>query len=171
MGHYEGYFSDFVFKFCNNLLIKTKTHTVQVSAYRIREESVYGVHNMKNIIEITGIFYSVSWKRSSLRPLHHPIYSICTNYNIDIMYQVFLCNWFNINMWVPISIGGLFSEKILLSVRNFSTFVSKITTFNLFKKYYNTHLQSKTFYILNILSLTVIKITKRNKFRRYLTSY
>ena len=36
-------------------------------------------------------------------------------------------------MRVPISIGGLFSEKILLSVRNFPTFVSKITTFNLFK--------------------------------------
>ena len=74
-------------------------------------------------------------------------------------------------MCVPISIGGLFSEKILLSVRNFPTFVSKITTFNLFKKYYNTPLQSKTFYILNILSLSVIKITKRNKFRRYLTRY
>jgi hypothetical protein len=28
MGQYEGYFSDFLFKFCNNLLIKTKTHTV-----------------------------------------------------------------------------------------------------------------------------------------------
>jgi hypothetical protein len=41
----------------------------------------------------------------------------------------------------------------------------------LFKKYYNTHLQSKTFYILNIWSLSVIKKeTKRNKFRRYLTS-
>jgi hypothetical protein len=27
-------------------------------------------------------------------------------------------------MWVPISIGGLFSEKILLSFRNFPTFVT-----------------------------------------------
>jgi hypothetical protein len=31
-----------------------------VSVYRIREESVYGVHNMKNIIVIIGIFYSGS---------------------------------------------------------------------------------------------------------------
>ena len=77
-----------------------------------------------------------------------------------IMYQVFLCNLFNINMWVQISIGGLFSEKILLSVRHFPTFVSKITTFNLFKMYYNTHLQSKTFHILNIWSLSVKKIVK-----------
>ena len=60
MGHYEGYFSNFLFKFCNNLLIKNKTHTVLVSVYRIREESVYGVHNMKNIIVIIGIFYSGS---------------------------------------------------------------------------------------------------------------
>ena len=74
-------------------------------------------------------------------------------------------------MRVPVSIGGLFSQKILLSVRNFSNFVFKIPTFHLFKKYYNSHLQSKTFYILIILSLSVIKITIRNKFRRYLTSY
>ena len=60
MGHNEEYFSDFLFKFCNNLLIKTKTHTVQMSVYRIREESVYMVHNMKNIIVIIGIFYSGS---------------------------------------------------------------------------------------------------------------
>jgi hypothetical protein len=141
-----------------------------VPVYIIREESVYVVHNMKNIFMIIGIFYSGNWKRSSLRQLFIPfiIFAPTTTY---IMYQVFLCNWFNINMWVPISIGGLFSEKILLSVRNFPTFVFKITTFHLFKKYYNTHLQSKTFYILNILSLSVIKITKRNKFRRYLTSY
>ena len=135
--------------------------------YIIREESVYVVNNMKNILVIIGIFYSGSWKRSSLRPL-------CTNYNTDIIYQVFLCNWFNINtfcMWVSISIGRLLSEKILLSVRNCHIFVSKITTFNLLKKYHNTHLQSKAFHMLNILSLSVIKITKRNKFRRYLTSY
>ena len=31
-----------------------------MSVYRIREESVYGVHNMKNIIVIIGIFYSGS---------------------------------------------------------------------------------------------------------------
>jgi hypothetical protein len=79
----------------------------------------------------------------------HPFYYIFTSYNTDIIHQVFLCNWFNINMWVPISFGGLFSEKILLSVRNFPTFVFTITTFHLFKKYYNTYLQSKTFYILN----------------------
>jgi hypothetical protein len=46
-----------------------------VSVYRIREESVYVVHNMKNIVVIIGIFYSGSWKRSSLRPLHHPFIS------------------------------------------------------------------------------------------------
>ena len=42
--------------------------------YRIREESVYVVHNMKNIlvIQIIGISYSGSWKRSSLRPLFTP---------------------------------------------------------------------------------------------------
>jgi hypothetical protein len=34
--------------------------TSQVSVYRIREESIYGVHNMKNIIVIIGIFYSGS---------------------------------------------------------------------------------------------------------------
>ena len=140
-----------------------------MSVYRIREESVYVVHNMKNILVIIGIFYSGNWKRISLLTFH-PFYYICTNYNTDVIYQVFLCNWFNINMWVLISIGGLFSGKILLSVRNFPTFVFKITTFYLFKKYYNTHLQSKTFYILNILSLPVMKIT-RNKFRSYLTSY
>ena len=99
-------------------------------------------------------------KKDFLTATFHPFYYIYTNYNTDIIYQVFLCNWLNINMWVPVSIGGLFSEKILLSVRNFPTFVFKITTFHLFKKYYNTHLQSKTFYILNILSLSVIKITK-----------
>ena len=60
MGHHERYFSDFLFKFCNNLLIKSKTHTVYVSVYRIREESVYVVHNMKNIIVIIGILYSSS---------------------------------------------------------------------------------------------------------------
>jgi hypothetical protein len=141
-----------------------------VPVYIIREESVYVVHNLKNSLVIIGIFYSGSWKRNSLRPLFTPfiIFSPATT---DIIYQVFLCNWFNINMWVPISIGGLFSEKILLSVRNFPIFVFTITTFHLFKKYYNTHLQSKTFYILNILSLSVIKITKRSKVRRYLTSY
>jgi hypothetical protein len=101
-------------------------------------------------------------KKEFLTATFHPFYFICTNYNTNIIDQVFLCNWFNINMRVPISIGGLFSEKILLSVRNFHTFVFKITTFHLFKKYYNTHLQSETFYILNILSLSVIKITKRN---------
>ena len=106
-------------------------------------------------------FCSGSWKRSSLRPLFTH-FIICTNYNTDIIHQVFLCNWFNINMWVPISIGRLFSEKILLSVRNFPTFVFKITTFHLFKKYYNTHLQSKTFFRLNILSLSVRKIIKKN---------
>ena len=139
--------------------------------YIIREESVYVVHNMKNILMIIGIFCSGSWKKEFLTATFHLFYYICTNYITDIIYQVFLCNWFNINMWVPVSIGGLFSEKILLSVRNCLTFVFKITTFHVFKKYYNTHLQSKTFYILNILSLFVIKITKRNKFRRYLTSY
>jgi hypothetical protein len=62
MGHHEGYFSDVLFKFCNNLLIKTKTNAVQVSVYIIREESVYVVHNMKNIlvIQIIVIFYSGS---------------------------------------------------------------------------------------------------------------
>jgi hypothetical protein len=128
------------------------------------------VHNMKNILVIIGIFYS-SLKKEFLTATFHPFYYIFTSYNTDIIYQIFLCNWFNINMWVPISIGGLFSEKILLSVRNFPTFVFTITTFHLFKKYYNTYLQSKTFYILNILSLSVMKITKRNKFRRYLRSY
>jgi hypothetical protein len=43
--------------------------------------------------------------------------------------------------------------------------------FNLLKKYHKTHLQSKAFHMLNIVSISVIKITKRNKFRRYLTSY
>ena len=141
--------------------------------YIIREESVYVVHNMKNMLVIIGIFYSGSWKRSSLRPLFTPfiIFAPTTTVTTDIIYQVFLCNWLNINMWVPVSIGGLFSEKILLSVRNFPTFVFKITTFHLFIKYYNTHFQSKTFYILNSLSLFFIKITKRNKFRCYLTSH
>ena len=150
--------------------IKTKTHIMYVSVYRIREESVYGVHNMKNIIMIIGIFYSGSWKRSSLRPLYRP-FLFSPNITHILFIKYFLCNWFKINMWVQSSIGWLFSEKILLSVRNVPTFVSKFTTFNLFKKYYNTHLQSKTFCILNMLSLSVIKITKRNKFRRYLTSY
>ena len=62
MGHHEGYFSDVLFKFCNNFLIKTKTNAVQVPVYIIREECVYVVHNMKNIlgIQIIGIFYSGS---------------------------------------------------------------------------------------------------------------
>ena len=62
MGLHEGYFSDVLFKFCNNLLIKTKTNAVQVPVYIIREESVYVVHNMKNIlvIQIIVIFYSGS---------------------------------------------------------------------------------------------------------------
>jgi hypothetical protein len=153
------------------LLIKTKTHIVYVSVYRIREESVYVVHNMKNIIVIIGILYSSSWKRSSLRPLYRLFFLFLPNITHILFIKYFLCNWFKINMWVQISIGWLFSEKILLSVRNVPTFVSKITTFNLFKKYYNIHLQSKTFYILNMLSLSVMKITKRNKFRRCLTSY
>jgi hypothetical protein len=131
-----------------------------VSVYIIREESIYVVHNMKTIVVIIGIFYSDSWKKEFLTATFHPFYYICTNYNTDIIYQVFLCNWFNINMWVPISIGGLFSEKILLLVRKFPTFVFKITTFHLFKKYYNTHLQSKTFYTLNILSLSVSLLWK-----------
>ena len=54
MGHHEGYFSDVLFK----LLIKTKTNAVYVPVYIIREESVYVVHNMKNIWVIIGIFYS-----------------------------------------------------------------------------------------------------------------
>ena len=57
MGHYEGYSSDVLFKFCNNLLIKTKTNAVYVPVYIMREESVYVVHNMKNILVIIGIFY------------------------------------------------------------------------------------------------------------------
>jgi len=60
MGHYEGYFSNFLFKFCNNLLIKTKTNAVYVPVYISREENVYEVHNMKNILVIIGIFYSGS---------------------------------------------------------------------------------------------------------------
>ena len=40
--------------------------------YIIREESVYVVHNIKNILVIIGIFYSGSWKMSSLRPLFTP---------------------------------------------------------------------------------------------------
>jgi hypothetical protein len=54
------YFSDLLSTLFNNLLIKTKTHIVYVSVYRIREESVYVVHNMKNIIVIIGILYSSS---------------------------------------------------------------------------------------------------------------
>ena len=99
-------------------------------------------------------------KKEFLTATFHPFYYICTNYNIYYLSSIFLYNWFNLNIWVPISIGGLFSEKILLSVRNFPTFVFKITTFHLFKKYYNIHLQSKTFYILNIVSLSVMKIKK-----------
>ena len=60
MGHHRGYFSDVLFKFCNNLLIKTKTNAVQVPVYMISEESVYVVHNMKNVLVIIGIFYSDS---------------------------------------------------------------------------------------------------------------
>jgi hypothetical protein len=56
MGHHEGYFSDVLFKFCNNLLIKTKTNAVQVPVYIIREESLYVVHNIKNILVIIGYF-------------------------------------------------------------------------------------------------------------------
>ena len=56
MGHHEGYFSDVLFKFCNNLLIKTKTDAVQVPVYIIREESLYVVHNIKNILVIIGYF-------------------------------------------------------------------------------------------------------------------
>jgi hypothetical protein len=139
-----------------------------VPVYIIREESVYVVHNMKNIlvIQIIGIFYSGSWKRSSLRPLFTPfiIFAPTTTqisfikyfYVIDSRYicefQSVLVDYFQKKSYYHSEISPLF------------------TTFDLFKKYYNTHLQSKTFYILNILSLSVIKITKRNKFRRYLTS-
>ena len=56
MGHHEGYFSDVLFKFCNNLLIKTKTNAVQVPVYIIREESLYVVHNIKNMLVIIGYF-------------------------------------------------------------------------------------------------------------------
>jgi hypothetical protein len=109
-----------------------------VSVYIIREENVYVVHIMKNILLIIGIFYSGSWKKRSLRPLFTPFI-----------------------MFAPTTTP----KKILLSVRNFPNFVFKITTFHLFKKYYNTHLQSKTFYVLDICSLFVMKITKRNKFK------
>jgi hypothetical protein len=68
MGHHQGYFSYVLFKFCNHLLIKTKTNAVYVPVYIIREESVYVVHNMKNILVIIGICYS----GSSLRPLFTP---------------------------------------------------------------------------------------------------
>jgi hypothetical protein len=63
MGHHEideWYLSDVLFKFCNNLLIKTKTNAEEEPVYIIREESVYVVHNMKNMLVIIGIFYSGS---------------------------------------------------------------------------------------------------------------